>query len=462
MKITNEILSSIAGKTVNLSEAYIAGLNQTLEVFNISTPNRVAHFLAQCCHESGRFRWFAELASGDAYEHRKDIGNNQPGDGRKYKGAGAIQITGRYWYQRFSDFTGDKRIMEGVDYVSKRYPFDSSGFWWTANKMNERCDSGNSCAQISAVVNGKNPATGLAERERFFAAANNALRLSSQRKPKPGQTKYTLKAIRSTVLKKHLKQSSLLEPNQIVDINPGKAYQIESLSEVAGTGHYKVQISHGAGEWYVYAPHWSLKSHASLPEKIATKAVSVYKTQVRAANLSQPDSSTCQAACIGMATSNPDIHSIRKELDQIAIRKRSVAGGTAVMGEYLKERIGSRYEFDFDASLDEMKKWLQAGELLITHGWFTNSGHIICLDGVEIDNRTMSFRFDVKDPWSEFNAPAWAYNINKNFYDGYYSSLCIYAACVASASRSQAASIYNQKRIDPSLKGAWVHRIKPL
>ena len=153
------------------SSAQLADLNACLGRFEINTPARIRHFLAQVGHESGGLRWMQELASGDAYQGRCDLGNTQPGDGRRFKGAGAIQLTGRFNYQRFADFIKDQRVMEGCAYVAATYPFTSAGFWWHLNRMNMLVDQGASCRQISARVNGRDPANGLADREAYFSRA---------------------------------------------------------------------------------------------------------------------------------------------------------------------------------------------------------------------------------------------------------------------------------------------------
>ena len=67
----------------------------------LTSDKRLAHFLAQLAHESGSFRYMEELASGQAYEGRTDLGNTQPGDGKRFKGRGPIQVTGRKNYRHF-------------------------------------------------------------------------------------------------------------------------------------------------------------------------------------------------------------------------------------------------------------------------------------------------------------------------------------------------------------------------
>ena len=72
----------------------------------IVDPTERAMFLAQMAHESGNFRYDEEIASGQAYEGRSDLGNNQPGDGVRYKGRGYIQLTGRANYRDYGNRLG--------------------------------------------------------------------------------------------------------------------------------------------------------------------------------------------------------------------------------------------------------------------------------------------------------------------------------------------------------------------
>ncbi len=184
------------------------------------------------------------------------------------------------------------------------------------------------------------------------------------------------------------------------------------------------------------------------------KVIKDYKTALKVSNFSQPDGYTCQSACIAMAVNDSDIYGIRRKLEATGL----AAGDPAAMARVIKSYT-TKYKFESNASLNQVYDWLEAGEFLITHGWFTKSGHVICLDGMELNTQTLSHRLNVKDPWSEFDAKSWSYN-NKGvkFYDGYYSSQCIYAACVAGSSAQSAKGIYNRGELDSARQGMWVHR----
>jgi GH24 family phage-related lysozyme (muramidase) len=184
------------------------------------------------------------------------------------------------------------------------------------------------------------------------------------------------------------------------------------------------------------------------PAPVATRQE--WLTRIKALNLSQPDPQTCQATCIAMAVRDANIGGIRQKLTAIGS-----AGDPAVMRQVIRG-YGVRYQYEGNACLQDVYGWLKAGEFLITHGWFTRSGHVICLDGLKVDGGATLL--NVKDPWSEFNASAWAYNLGGSFYDGFYSDRLIYAACVAGVGAADAQRIYQAGTVDPLRRGMWVHR----
>lgn len=102
------------------------------------TPIERAHFIAQTAHESGNFIYKEEIASGKAYEGRRDLGNTQPGDGTRYKGRGYIQLTGRANYKKYgptagADFEGNPTI------VGSKYFADTACMFWKSNRLGEKC-----------------------------------------------------------------------------------------------------------------------------------------------------------------------------------------------------------------------------------------------------------------------------------------------------------------------------------
>ena len=160
-------------KKMGFSNCNIKDLNRCLKKYDITTSKRIRHFIAQCSHESALGRYTEELGGQShcsKYDGRKDLGNTQKGDGCKYKGAGFIQLTGKYNYQEFAKSIGDNKVMEGVSYVAKNYPWSSAAFWWKSNKMNELCDKGASVEVITKRVNGGY--NGLSERKKYYDKAS--------------------------------------------------------------------------------------------------------------------------------------------------------------------------------------------------------------------------------------------------------------------------------------------------
>lgn len=165
--ITEAQAEVIFGKQITPSQ--LADLNSCLLKFHINTPARLRHFMSQIAHESCGLKFLKELASGEAYEGRRDLGNCQPGDGRRYKGGGALQVTGRANYQALSNFLDDPRVMEGCNYVATYLPFTAGGHWWMRNNMNALCDRGATVEQVTKRVNGG--FNGLADRKAYYTKA---------------------------------------------------------------------------------------------------------------------------------------------------------------------------------------------------------------------------------------------------------------------------------------------------
>jgi putative chitinase len=96
--VTAAHLKAIAGTHTKHMPELAVWMNQIFPLYEIDTPQEIAHFLAQACHETDHFRVLREYASGKAYEGRLDLGNKYAGDGVKYKGRGIFQTTGRANY----------------------------------------------------------------------------------------------------------------------------------------------------------------------------------------------------------------------------------------------------------------------------------------------------------------------------------------------------------------------------
>lgn len=165
--ITEAQAESIFGRSI--LQSHLADLNSCLVRFEINTPGRLRHFMSQIAHESAGCKYLKELASGDAYEGRRDLGNTQKGDGRRFKGGGALQVTGRANYQALCNYLNDPRVMEGCSYVSQNLPFTASGHWWMRNHMNALCDQGGSVEQVTRRVNGG--VNGLSDRKMYYIRA---------------------------------------------------------------------------------------------------------------------------------------------------------------------------------------------------------------------------------------------------------------------------------------------------
>lgn len=126
------------------AEIYLEPLNATMDEFGIDTPDRQAAFLAQIAHESGSLKYVEELASGDAYELRADLGNSRIGDGRRFKGRGLLQVTGRANYETCSiALFDDRRLLEHPELLEEPdNAARSAGWFWQSRGLSALADQG--------------------------------------------------------------------------------------------------------------------------------------------------------------------------------------------------------------------------------------------------------------------------------------------------------------------------------
>lgn len=158
----------IDASTQNI-ETYAEPLAAKMAARAIDTPLRQAHFLAQVGHESGELHYTEEIASGDAYEGRLDLGNTQPGDGRKFKGRGLIQLTGRTNYAAYGEAIG-VNLVDGDNYrlvaTDPDLAVDVACWFWQTHGLNALADA-DDVLTITQTINGG--VNGLADRERQLA-----------------------------------------------------------------------------------------------------------------------------------------------------------------------------------------------------------------------------------------------------------------------------------------------------
>lgn len=154
----------------------IDGLNEAMRRYDIRGPHRVSAFLGNLAAESGCLKYVREIHDGSNYEGRRDLGNIHPGDGRRFRGRGYIQITGRFNYTAASkalgyDFVSDPEAME-----SPKWAAVVSGWFWESRNLNHFADMGNpGWPEVCRRVNGRYPANGQAERNKYYARAWDVL-----------------------------------------------------------------------------------------------------------------------------------------------------------------------------------------------------------------------------------------------------------------------------------------------
>lgn len=164
-------LATAMGCSRDVANRYAADFAIALLAANCTTVNRAAMFCAQIGHESAGLRYMEEIASGAAYEGRRDLGNTVAGDGKRFKGRGPIQLTGRHNYGLFSRWAHGRGLVDSADYfvrnptavATSRWGFLAASWYWTVArpKLNAQADAGDIVAATRSINGGTN---GLADR----------------------------------------------------------------------------------------------------------------------------------------------------------------------------------------------------------------------------------------------------------------------------------------------------------
>ena len=145
--------------------------------FDINTPLRWCHYLAQIAHESAELRYSEEIASGKAYDTGKlaiKLGNTPEadGDGQKYKGRGLIQVTGRANYEAYKQYCGFD-VVERPELLAKPVGAIRSSMWfWKTKGLNELADRDEFTAITKRINGGTN---GIEDRRKYLARAKKVL-----------------------------------------------------------------------------------------------------------------------------------------------------------------------------------------------------------------------------------------------------------------------------------------------
>lgn len=202
MQINKSVLLAMGVSSSN-AETHLGMLNAAMNTYNITTPLRIAHFLAQVVHESahmkatvenlnysstGLLKVFPKYFKSEAqaaqyarkpekianrvYANRMGNGDEASGDGYRYRGRGLIQLTGKNNYQAFSKWMGED-VVANPDLVADPLAAYSAVFYWDTNGLSRLAD----LDDIVAVTKRINGGTiGLSDRQDLLAKAKRALR----------------------------------------------------------------------------------------------------------------------------------------------------------------------------------------------------------------------------------------------------------------------------------------------
>lgn len=152
----DKLLGIYADANLRRADEFFPLIVATMARYEINTPLRQAHFLAQVGKECEELTYMEEIGSGAGYEGRGDLGNTEAGDGRRFKGRGLIQLTGRANYRSYGQAIGvDLTVGQNWETVATDHArcADAAGWFWKTKGLNQLAD-GDDVIQVTERVNG--------------------------------------------------------------------------------------------------------------------------------------------------------------------------------------------------------------------------------------------------------------------------------------------------------------------
>lgn len=171
--ITKELIKKISPKANDtIAEDLAIYFNKHFDKYELNTKLRICHFLAQAAHETDGFKTLEEYASGAAYEGRKDLGNNVRGDGKKFKGRGIFQLTGRANYKTFGERLGYNLISNPELAKTPEVSVLVALEYWKDRGLNKHADNDDVTTITKRINGGLN---GFDDRKLYLARAKQII-----------------------------------------------------------------------------------------------------------------------------------------------------------------------------------------------------------------------------------------------------------------------------------------------
>lgn len=187
--MTPELLAAALQIPKSRAALWARPMAEAMALAEINTDQRLACWLAQIGHETGRLRWVREIWGPTAAQLRyepgttlaRQLGNTQPGDGKRYMGRGLIQTTGRANYTHVRDRLSALLGAHVPDFVSAPAMLEapewaalSAGLYWKDRRLNQYADAFDFVTLTKRINGGTN---GLADRQHLYTQALGAIAL---------------------------------------------------------------------------------------------------------------------------------------------------------------------------------------------------------------------------------------------------------------------------------------------